>query len=85
MQEIRNREQHMIGLDSTEDAVTSIVTAMVVRRHEMNISQRELAEMCGIPHSSVARIESGKIMPKLSTVLKIYDQLGLKLVAQSVN
>ena len=40
-------------------------------------SQRDLAELCGIPHSSVARIESGKSTPNLNTMLKIFDQLGL--------
>lgn len=61
---------------------TEIVDEMIKQRHRLNISQRELAEMCGIPHSSIARIESGKISPKLSTVMNIYEQLGLRLVAK---
>ena len=45
----------------------------------MGLSQRELAARCGIPQSSVARIESFKTMPNLDTLLKIFQQLGLKL------
>jgi transcriptional regulator with XRE-family HTH domain len=42
----------------------------------------ELADMCDIPHSSVARIESGKSTPNLRTLLKIFKELNLNLVAE---
>ena len=71
---------HEIGKDIDEaEALSRIVGAMIEQRHELNLSQRELAELCGIPHSSVARIESGKSTPNLSTLLKIFDRLGLQL------
>ena len=53
--------------------------AMVEQRNALGLSQRELAAMCGIPQSSVARIESFKTIPNLDTLLKIFQQLGLKL------
>lgn len=62
----------------------AIVTAMIDRRNALGLSQRELAEMCGIPQSSVARIESNRTVPKLDTLLKIFHQLGLQLSVQSV-
>nr|WP_251443997.1 helix-turn-helix transcriptional regulator [Veillonella intestinalis] len=49
------------------------------RRNELGLSQRALAEQCGIPQSSVARIESFKTMPKVDTLLKIMQPLGLRL------
>ena len=58
------------------EAMSAIVKAMV---EQMGLSQRELAARCGIPQSSVARIESFKTMPNLDTLLKIFQQLGLKL------
>jgi len=61
------------------EAVSKIVGAMIEQRHNLDLSQRELAERCGIPHSSVARIESGKSSPNLSTLLILCDQLGLTL------
>lgn len=62
-----------------EEAETksAIITAMISRRNDLGISQRELAELCGIPQSSVARIESNKTMPKLDTLIKIFSRLGL--------
>lgn len=71
-----------IGRDLDEiEAVSQIVGTMIERRHDMNLSQRELADLCGIPHSSVARIESGKSTPNLSTLLKIFQKLDLSLIA----
>ena len=59
---------------------------MIQQRHNLELSQRDLAELCGIPYSSVARIESGKSTPNLSTLLKIFNQLGLSFTVQpSVN
>ena len=57
----------------------AMLKAMVEQRNAMGLSQRELAARCGIPQSSVARIESFKTMPNLDTLLKIFQQLGLKL------
>lgn len=61
------------------EELSSIISAIIMQRNELGISQRELAELCGIPQSSVARIESLKTIPKLSTLLKIMQPLGLKL------
>ncbi|MGI6137277.1 MAG: helix-turn-helix transcriptional regulator [Clostridiales bacterium] len=72
-----------IGKDIDEmEAVARIVGAMIERRHKLNLSQRDLAELCGIPHSSVARIESGKVIPNLNTLLKVFRYLDLNLVVE---
>lgn len=61
------------------EAISAIVSAMVKQRTSLGISQRELAAMCGIPQSSVARIESCKTTPNLGTLLNIFQHLGLQL------
>lgn len=72
-----------IGKDLDEiEAISQIVGTMIERRHDLSLSQRDLADLCGLPHSSVARIESGKSTPNLSTLLKIFRELGLSLVAE---
>ena len=58
--------------------IAAVVSAMVQQRNKLGLSQRELAQMCGIPQSSVARIEFGKITPNLGTLLKIFRNLGTK-------
>ena len=60
--------------------IAAIVSSMIERRTALGISQRTLAERCGLPQSSVARIESFKTTPKIDTLLKLMQPLGLKLV-----
>ena len=61
------------------ETLSQIVSAMVVQRHTLGLSQRDLAEICGLLQSSVARIESFKTTPNLDTLLKIMNALKLKI------
>lgn len=65
------------------EGISAIVSAMVEQRTAMGLSQRELAAMCGIPQSSVARIEACRTTPNLSTLLNIFQHLGLRLTVTS--
>ncbi len=65
--------------------VASIVSAMIKQRNALGLSQRDLAAMCEIPQSSVARIESYRSTPNLETLLKIFNRLGLKLSVTATN
>lgn len=58
---------------------TEIISAIIKRRKELGLSQRELASLCSVPQSSIARIESQSSVPKLDTLLKIFDKLGLMI------
>ena len=57
----------------------AIISAMIKQRNELGLSQRELASLCDIPQSSVARIESFQTTPNLATLLKLFRVLGLKI------
>lgn len=61
------------------EAEAAIISAMIKQRSILGISQRELAALCDMPQSSVARIESYKTVPRLDTILKLLSQLGLRL------
>lgn len=68
------------GKDIEEaENISAIVSEVIKKRQELGISQRELAMLCGIPQSSVARIESFRITPRLDTLLKLMKPLGLGL------
>ena len=66
------------------EAKAKIISAMINRRNDLGLSQRELAEKCGIPQSSVAGIELGRTTPKLDTLVKIFSQLGLGFNIQPI-
>lgn len=61
-----------------------IVSEIIARRNSLGLSQRDLAAICGIPQSSLARIETFKIIPKMDTVLKIMKPIGLGLAVTSL-
>ena len=65
------------------EVLAAIVSAIIERRNKLGLSQRELAEICGLPHSSIARIESCTVKPKVETLIKIMKPLGLTLSAVS--
>lgn len=50
------------------------------RRVEKNLSQRELAELCGTTQSAIARLERGGRPPRIDTLLRIADALECELV-----
>lgn len=57
----------------------AIISEIIKQRHDLGLSQRELASLCGLPQSSVARIETFQTTPNLTTLLKLLQPLGLKL------
>lgn len=61
------------------EVVADIISAMITQRNAMGLSQRDLASICGMPQSSVARIESLKTTPNLDTLLRLMRPLGLEL------
>lgn len=65
------------------EEIAAIVGAIIEQRQALGISQRELAMQCGMPQSSVARIETLKTVPNLETILKIMQPLGLKLTVSN--
>jgi predicted transcriptional regulator len=54
------------------------------RRLEMNLSQRELAELCGTTQSAIARLERGGRPPRIDTLLRIAEALDCDLLVDLV-
>ena len=47
--------------------------------NELGLSQRDLAKLCHLPQSSIARLEAGITSPRLDTLEKILAPLGLTI------
>lgn len=48
-------------------------------RIEKGLTQKELGELCGMADSAIRRYEKGPLVPKLSTLNKIADALGVPI------
>ena len=61
------------------EPVYAIISAITMARAEQNLTQRELAERCGMRQSAFARLESGNANPTLKTLQQVAKGLGKKL------
>lgn len=50
---------------------------VATRRAAMGLGQREFARIVGISNSHLRKIESGEVSPRLLTVVKIAEALGV--------
>lgn len=56
-----------------------VVDAIIAARAEENLTQRELAQRCGMKQSAFARLESGNANPTIETLQRVAEGLGKKL------
>lgn len=64
---------------ATARAVADIISEIIKVRVRKNISQRELAKMCGIRQSAIARMERLQAIPRLDTIAKVAACLDIKI------
>jgi len=65
--------KHVIQIDE-------IIHTIINKRIDLNLSQTKLAKMAGVKQSTIARLENFSGNPKLETIIKISNALGLKHV-----
>lgn len=61
------------------DFMADLISKLVIKRTELGISQRELAEMSGVKQSAIARLESLRATPQIDTLYKLLRPLKLKI------
>ena len=57
-----------------------IAAAIVTARNELGLTQKELAKLSGVSQANISKFETGSSCPHISTLKKIADGLGKKLV-----
>ena len=62
-----------------EQEIQTLVEQITKYRQKANMSQRALAYACQMPQSTLARIELGKTVPQLHTLLKLARELDMEL------
>ena len=86
--EYKNHVKHTdpIGKEIIEEAEAeaSIISAIISQRTSLGLSQRDLAALCNIPQSSIARIETSTTTPRLDTLIHIMKHLGLTLTVMPI-
>jgi ribosome-binding protein aMBF1 (putative translation factor) len=57
-----------------------VAKQVVEQRRARQLSQAELAELCGTTQSAIARLEAGGRPPRVDTLLRIAEALDCELV-----
>lgn len=61
-----------------------IIKAMLDSRTERSITQKQLADITGIPQADISRLENGNANPSLSTLKRLAGGMGMKLKIEFV-
>ena len=64
----------------TLEAEFQLVRAMIKARYDAGLTQKELAAKTGIQQANISRIENGNDNPSISTLYKLAEGMGKKLV-----
>ena len=56
-----------------------LIEATIKARNSKKLTQRALSEITNIPQSTIARIETGLVSPKIETLNKLLIAMGYRL------
>lgn len=82
---VKNIDQEASDEIEEAEQLAYIISTMIERRKKLGLSQRDLAKMCNVPQSSIGRIESCKTIPNISTLINIFNHLGLSFTITEMN
>ncbi len=71
-------EESRLTIEAAEKTI-KIINKIVESREALGLTQRDLAKKCGIQQPALARIETCKVIPKLNTIIKIAEAVGVKI------
>lgn len=67
------------------DIETNFLRELIELRSANKITQKQLEELSGIKQPMIARIENGDSMPRIDTLLKLLEPMGLTLKIVPIN
>jgi ribosome-binding protein aMBF1 (putative translation factor) len=65
--------------DAERRRLFDVPRQLAAAREAAHMTQRQLAEACGIHQSEISRIERGQISPTLETLARLTAPLGVRL------
>ena len=63
---------------------TEFISELIKTRKELNLSQKQLEVLSNVSQPIIARIERFQVDPQLSTVIKMLEAMGKKLVIEDI-
>lgn len=63
----------------TAEETARIINELAEERIRRGLTQRQLAQMCGLKQSAIARMESLQSIPRLDTLLRVAKSMNMNL------
>ena len=82
-EELKNENKESREVFQTAEDTARIINELSEERIRQGLSQRQLAERCGLKQSAIARMESVQSVPRLDTLIRVANALNLKLEVTS--
>ena len=73
------KELYTVEEIAESDLRVALIGELIKARNEKGISQKRLEELSGLKQPMIARIESGKTLPQVNTLIKLLVPLGKTL------
>ena len=80
-QELKEKDESTKLFVETADKTVKIIDKVVKARENLGLTQRDLAKKCGIKQPALARIETYKVIPKINTLIKLANAVGISIEA----
>ena len=81
-EDLKNEDEESRRALQTAEDTAKLINKLSEERIRQGLTQEELAKKAGLKQSAVARLESVKSIPRLDTMLKLVDALGLELTLE---
>ena len=78
-EELKNEDEESRMVFQTAEDTAKLINRLVGERIRQGLTQEELAQKAGLKQSAVARMENVKSIPRLDTILKVANALGLEM------
>lgn len=78
-------DKHAFMFYGIQTDIKNIIATLKFRRLEKGYSQRDLAKLTGIKQSAIARLEQGKIYPRIDTIIIIGRALDLQVAFKRIS
>lgn len=65
-------------------AQKELLSSITARRNELKLTQESLAHACNVSLPTIKAIESGKRIPSISMLLRMFNRIGLKVTVSKI-
>ena len=78
-EDLKNEDEESKRFFQTAEDISKLINRLSEERIRQGLTQTQLAAKAGLKQSAIARLERAASIPRLDTVAKIADALGLEI------